>query len=89
MSTFKKHSILLLLCASLLAVSSVNAQEERSGKKSRKGPPLEALVACENLSLDNACSFTSKRHGEVEGTCIAPKNGDSLLACKPSRKPKK
>jgi len=75
MSLIKKTMILMLL---LVAVSaSVSAQEER-----------EALTACENLQVDQVCSFTSRRHGDVSGICIVPRNDQGALACKPERKPR-
>jgi len=73
----------------LLSLVSFNAYaqdaEPTERKKGRKGPPPEALVACENLQEGDACSFTSKRRGDVTGVCIVPKKDDSLLACKPPK----
>ena len=87
MIAIKKHTVFLLLI-SMLSINAY-AQEERSNKKGRKGPPPAALTACEGLKVEQACSFTSRRHGEVDGICIVPKTDDSVLACKPERGSKK
>jgi len=86
----KKKSMFLLLSALLISVVSMSSfsQEERASKKGRKGPPEAALSACQGLQVEQACTFISPRRGEVSGTCVIPKNGESTLACKPERKPR-
>jgi len=87
MNTIKKIITLFLLISAL----SVNAyaEGERSGKKDRKVPPQAALSACEGLQAEQTCSFISRRHGDVSGTCVVPKSDTSALACKPERKSRK
>jgi len=87
MTAIKKHTVFLLFI-SMLSVNAY-AQEGGSNKKGRRGPPPEALTACEGLEVEQACSFTSRRRGEVAGICIVPKSDDSALACKPERGSKK
>ena len=52
----------------------------------RRGPPPEALAACESKSSGAECSFQSPRGDNVSGTCFAPKS-DLPLGCKPSHPP--
>jgi len=87
MKTFKKQAVLLLLLSVLS--TAAYAEREQSDQKKRKGPPQEALTACEGLQVEQACTFSSRRHGEISGTCIVPKNDESVLACKPERKARK
>lgn len=44
-------------------------------------PPEEALTACENLSEDDTCSFTTP-DGDLEGICVA---NLEILACAPAQ----
>jgi hypothetical protein len=48
----------------------------------RRGPPPEAIAACEDQSEGDACSVEF-RGRTVEGTCMAGPNGDEPLACMP------
>ena len=78
--------IALSLIASLVSSSVLASGGHSGGKKGeRRGPPPAAIEACASSSLDQACSFTSKRHGEVSGMCVLRKDDDSQLACKPDR----
>jgi hypothetical protein len=56
---------------------SAKPDGERSG---RRGPPPEAISACENLDEGSACSFTGRR-GDASGQCI--QTPDEQLACAP------
>ncbi|GEM_PF-4840984 len=51
-----------------------------------RGPPPEALAACEGKSSGAECSFQSPRGDTVSGTCFAPKS-DLPLGCRPSHPP--
>lgn len=46
----------------------------------RRGPPREALTACQSKRVGDSCSFKTPR-GEVRGTCFSPPVGG--LACRP------
>ena len=50
----------------------------------RRGPPPEALAACESLKAGDACTFKGPR-GSASGTCVVPPNGG--LACLPKDVP--
>lgn len=53
----------------------------RRGEGRRKGPPAEALTACDNKAAGDACSFVLE--GEtVSSVCKARRNGDGPLACR-------
>lgn len=73
-----------LVRASLAAAALFGLLHAATGHaqpKPGEGPPAEALAACQKLSAEQACSFTSPR-GEVKGTCAAPTG--KPLACRPA-----
>ncbi len=41
----------------------------------RKGPPPEAIQACQGKSANAACSFTGRNGETLSGTCFAPPAG--------------
>lgn len=49
------------------------------------GPPPEAINACEGHGEGDACSFTSRRGDEIEGSCGTTRAGD--FACIPEGGP--
>ncbi len=60
----------------------------------RRGPPPEAVAACQNKVAGAACSFTNHRNETRTGTCFAPPPAASNspgapaqppLACRPQR----
>jgi hypothetical protein len=69
-----KHLIAL---AVLVATSSF--AEERQGPP--RGPPAEAIAACNGLQTDAACSFTHEGRA-LTGTCFAPQGRPA--ACRPA-----
>ena len=52
----------------------------RDRQRKQKGPPPEAIRACEGASQGSACSFRA-RHGEWPGQCGTPRAG--VTACMP------
>lgn len=70
-----------LLCAGALAQP---AAPQAGGEPPHRGPPPEALKACEGKKAADACSFTSPR-GKAEGSCWAPQG--KPLACRPKDAP--
>ncbi len=79
-------AILVLLLAGL--ASTACAQPGRGGGDSggRRGPPPEAIQACEGKSADDACSFTGRNDETIDGVCFAPPGVDEL-ACAPEGGP--
>jgi hypothetical protein len=59
----------------------------------RRGPPPEAIAACQGKASGAPCSFTNHRNETRTGTCFAPPppssaggNAEPLpLACRPAR----
>jgi hypothetical protein len=49
-------------------------------------PPQEAIDACTKKKADDACSFTFRDHA-ITGTCKAPPDNASQLACRPDHPP--
>lgn len=56
-------------------------------KHAHRGPPPEAVEACEGLEEGDDCSFNARGHS-IEGTCRFGRSEDDPLACMPSRPPK-
>jgi hypothetical protein len=71
------------LIAALLLSCSATQAFANGEHPDRKGPPPEALTACESAAEGDSCSFTSPR-GEVSGQCFAPPKDGAALACKPA-----
>lgn len=81
-----KRYVYAISLAAVLVTGSVAAGEGKQSRKHR-GPPPEAIEACAELALDAACSFSGRR-GDVEGTCIVPRDQEEQLACKPEGGPR-
>lgn len=78
---------LTVILATYLNSTIANAEpDQQSGK--RRGPPPAAFEVCADQSEASACSF-SGRHGDVTGSCIAPKRDDQddKLVCAPEGGP--
>ena len=72
----------------LLVSLSVHADFSHSSSKEggeRRGPPKEAVSACEGEKSGATCSFSGREGREVAGSCWAP-NESLPLACKPSKR---
>jgi len=76
-------AILVLLLAGLATTASARPGDGGG----RRGPPPEAIEACEGKSANDPCSFTGRRDDDtIEGTCFAPPDIDQL-ACAPEGGP--
>src|SRR5262245_58668190 len=66
--------------ATLVALFSITGARSAEAEGPRRGPPPEAIAACEDLEQGDACSVT---HDErtLEGTC--EETPDGALACRP------
>lgn len=69
-----KRTIWIVLAGALLSTPAASAPP--------KGPPPEAITACEGKAAGDACSFEGRR-GAAEGTCQSPGDADAL-ACVPA-----
>ncbi len=80
-----------LRCVLLAAVLAVPAFAQPSGDHrgqgpgGHRGPPPEALAACEGKTAGTRCSFNHADRA-VEGSCFTPGN-DLPLACRPEGPP--
>jgi len=77
-----KIAILVLLLAGLATTAS--AQTGPGG--GRRGPPPQAIQACEGKSANDSCSFTGRNDETLTGICSAPP-GVAVLACTPAGGP--
>jgi hypothetical protein len=73
----KKVQIFCLLALTIpgMAFAASGSSQSQSGQ--RKGPPPEAIAACNGKSEGTAVEFTTPR-GKVKGTC--KKKGDQMVA---------
>lgn len=77
------HPVRTLAVGLLLALPlSVLAQSDRGGERRPKGPPPEAIEACEELAEDDVCSF-ARDEEIIEGTCQPGPRPELPLACRP------
>lgn len=88
MLSFKILRRLSLSTLATLALSAGGASakpptQDGEERGQRRGPPPEALEACATLSEGASCGFSGHR-GEVNGTCIVPRNQTEVLACAPA-----
>ncbi|MEM8660682.1 MAG: hypothetical protein AAGF35_07350 [Pseudomonadota bacterium] len=80
-----RNTILAIALTSWFASNIANAEPGEQNSK-RRGPPPEAIAACESSAEGDSCSFTSPRGDSIEGSCIVPRS-DNGLACKPQGGP--
>ncbi len=77
-------AILVLLLTGLATTASARPGPGDDG--GRRGPPPEAIDACEGMKANDPCNFTGRHDDTIEGTCLAPPDGDQL-ACVPEGGP--
>lgn len=74
----RKIAIAVLGLTMTLGVVGLASAQDRE----RRGPPPEALAACEDKSEGDACSVEF-RGRTIEGTCKSGPSDDDALACMP------
>lgn len=72
-------------CFATLASAAAVAEPGERGE--RRGPPPEALEACESLAEGDSCSFTGREGEALNGRCFLPPRDDAELACRPDNAP--
>lgn len=75
-----KYLISLALLAAF-ALPSFSALAEQEDERGRRGPPPEALAACEGLAEGDACSFTVRDDEQLQGTCMVARDDQTM--CRP------
>ena len=88
----KFSPLAVVLIASLIAAplfAQSEDQEVREGgrgraPRGRRGPPPEAVEACDGKASGDACSFTGRRGENLEGVCGIGRGGGTQLACRPN-----
>lgn len=53
----------------------------------RRGPPPEAIEACDGKASGDECSFTGRDGEDLEGTCGIGRGGGAQIACRPKNRP--
>ncbi len=72
-----------VLLAALAAAGAAQAQQGPMGREGGgRGPPRQALTACDGKAADAACSFTGPRRA-VQGAC---RNRENRMVCVPGRR---
>ena len=83
-----RTNAMIALLALLLAgtATTVSARPEPGDGGGRRGPPPEAINACEGKQVNDQCSFKGRGDETLTGICAAPPNVDEL-ACAPEGGP--
>ena len=85
-----KQTILILAALGTLGFMSLAVAAPPDGSDSddrkRRGPPPEAIEACQELKVEDACSVTLRGEDKV-GTCFAGPDNRGPLACRPNDAP--
>lgn len=78
---FLSLSLVGMLALAQVAMAQPQDQEGQEGQgRGRRGPPPEAIEACQGYAETEACAFEAP-HGTVEGTCRTLRNNE--VACVP------
>lgn len=82
--------ITILMAAPAFAQSAEQeGSEGGAGRDPRghRGPPPEAIEACDGKSSGEACAFAGRRGEELEGVCGIGRGGGTQIACRPKNGP--
>lgn len=60
-----------------------DGQRGEARRGHRRGPPEQALQACADQAANSQCTFEGRRGQNVEGMCIARRNGEGLVCRRP------
>ena len=84
----KLLALAVVVVASLIAAPALaeSIEDEGRGPRGRRGPPPEAIDACESSASGDSCTFEG-RDGAVEGTCKPGPRSEEKLACVPDHRP--
>ena len=51
-------------------------------QRDHRGPPQEAVAACQSKARDSVCSFVNREGRALTGVCFAPPGMSMLVACR-------
>jgi hypothetical protein len=79
----KRFAMLMVVAAVLMSATALAQSDDgqRGRMHGRRGPPEEAVAACEDKADGEACSFTVPRR-DIEGTCESMRRSEDV-ACVP------
>ncbi|MTW21552.1 hypothetical protein [Allochromatium palmeri] len=81
-----RTNAMMALLVLLLAGLATTASARPGPGDGRRGPPPEAIAACNSKSTNDSCSFTGRHDDTITGTCITPPDSDQF-ACVPEGGP--
>ncbi|MBT8440895.1 MAG: hypothetical protein KJO76_00805 [Gammaproteobacteria bacterium] len=85
MRTIYLNKLALIAMLTLVGSNAAYAESDDSGygnqRQGRRGPPPQALEACEALVEGDPCSFTGRNEEQLNGSCFSPR--EDILACRP------
>jgi hypothetical protein len=82
-----RQAITVAMAIAAIAFSAGTFAEGHRQQGGKGKPPPEAISACEDLQLDDACGFSGRRGDTVEGQCVLPPEEDNVLVCAPEHGP--
>ncbi len=66
-------ALLLLGAATAMAQPTSAGQQKGNGEEhEHRGPPPQAIAACNGKAAGAACSFTGRENQSLTGTCFSP-----------------
>ncbi|MBK1724782.1 hypothetical protein [Thiocystis violacea] len=78
--------VLLLAGLATTACARPGPGDGPGDRGGRRGPPPEAIAACDGKSAQDSCSFTGRHDDTITGTCSTLADSDQL-ACEPEGGP--
>ncbi len=81
-----RTNTMIAISVLLLSGLATTASARPGDGGGRRGPPPEAIEACDGKQRNDQCSFTGRGDKTLEGICSAPPGVDEL-ACAPEGAP--
>jgi hypothetical protein len=80
-----KQILSTLIILNTVTVSTYAEEAMSKHNNKHRGPPAEAIEACQNLADSVSCSITTPREETLDGTCRIPPRLKQLV-CVPENK---
>ena len=89
MRSMFKLGVMLFALVPAGAFADDQGQRQGPGPGGHRGPPPEAISACQGKAVSATCSFTGRKGESVEGVCRGAPDGDTSkpVACAPNHPP--